>query len=324
MMKLHFKGWFQCRLATDPDPFDEPRGVSGWTFALTGESDFDRIIRFQPPSSHNNIRYPGRDIGVRVFKISYAAGLNQKSRNTASEILKFSNVNLVEEPRFEGRNASIDGGDGEIIDPFHIHIYNDRTNISIKRRYVLDPNNPYASLEYLVKNKRSEVRDIIKRRQPVITIPNHMFISGKIDTPSTGKSAPDAKDDIIKQTDVYEYSGIGGLCRIRYDEIKKMLDDNHEHPNRVALLERLDYLSCFFNSDTCKYRSGGFADPFFMMLSYDFPITGPSQVDGPDDLVNMIDSSSPWRIEFWMGGWEPDVLCGFVYGSLSIPFQRVP
>ncbi len=37
MLVVNFAGWFQCRLATDPDPTDEPRGVSGFTFALAGE-----------------------------------------------------------------------------------------------------------------------------------------------------------------------------------------------------------------------------------------------------------------------------------------------
>jgi hypothetical protein len=48
---IHFKGVFQCRLATDSDPSDHPRGKDGWTFAHTGEPDFDRIIRFNNPVS---------------------------------------------------------------------------------------------------------------------------------------------------------------------------------------------------------------------------------------------------------------------------------
>ena len=36
---LKFTGWFQCRLATDPDPTDEPRGVSGYVRAVAGEPD---------------------------------------------------------------------------------------------------------------------------------------------------------------------------------------------------------------------------------------------------------------------------------------------
>src|SRR5690606_16465196 len=49
VLRIDFEGWFQVRLATDPDPSDEPRGVSGTTFALAGEPDFDRIVRFWEP-----------------------------------------------------------------------------------------------------------------------------------------------------------------------------------------------------------------------------------------------------------------------------------
>src|SRR5215208_411432 len=39
-LKVWFKGRFQARFATDDDPYNEPRGRDGWTFALEGESDF--------------------------------------------------------------------------------------------------------------------------------------------------------------------------------------------------------------------------------------------------------------------------------------------
>ncbi|MCT4622796.1 MAG: hypothetical protein N4A46_04170 [Schleiferiaceae bacterium] len=37
-IELQFEGFWQCRLATDPDPSDEQRGVSGFTYAIAGES----------------------------------------------------------------------------------------------------------------------------------------------------------------------------------------------------------------------------------------------------------------------------------------------
>ena len=43
MLVIEFNGWFQCRLATDPDPYDEPRGVSGYVHAYAGEPDLDRL-----------------------------------------------------------------------------------------------------------------------------------------------------------------------------------------------------------------------------------------------------------------------------------------
>ncbi len=39
---VRFRGWCTIRLPTDPDPSDEPRGASGYTFAFSGEPDLDR------------------------------------------------------------------------------------------------------------------------------------------------------------------------------------------------------------------------------------------------------------------------------------------
>ena len=64
MMDIDFEGWWQCRFATDPDPSDDPRGVSGPTFTTAGEPAFDRVIRFQSPVSP---RWPFTDaVGVTV------------------------------------------------------------------------------------------------------------------------------------------------------------------------------------------------------------------------------------------------------------------
>jgi len=46
-LTINFEGYWQCRQATDPDPSDDPRGVSGYTFALGYEHDFDGVIRLQ-------------------------------------------------------------------------------------------------------------------------------------------------------------------------------------------------------------------------------------------------------------------------------------
>src|SRR3954464_10197907 len=48
MLSLDFEGYFQMRMATDPDPTDELRGVSGYTFAFCGEPDLDHKLHLQP------------------------------------------------------------------------------------------------------------------------------------------------------------------------------------------------------------------------------------------------------------------------------------
>jgi len=48
-VKVWFVGHFECRLATNPANSDSKSGFGGWTRRLTGEPDFDRIIRFSGP-----------------------------------------------------------------------------------------------------------------------------------------------------------------------------------------------------------------------------------------------------------------------------------
>jgi hypothetical protein len=84
-LKVWFKGRFQARFATDDDPYNEPRGRDGWTFALEEESDFvpadslaDRIdkpvsreIRFHNPV---DLRPEVPSIGVTVTSITGKTG----------------------------------------------------------------------------------------------------------------------------------------------------------------------------------------------------------------------------------------------------------
>ena len=72
MLILNFEGYFQMRMATDPDPTDEKRGISGYTFALAGEPDLDAKIHLQPDEDGVWERKfgppgtPGPCVGVKV------------------------------------------------------------------------------------------------------------------------------------------------------------------------------------------------------------------------------------------------------------------
>jgi hypothetical protein len=46
-LQLDFEGYFMNRLATDPDPTDDPYGTSGYTMAVGGEPILDQKIRLQ-------------------------------------------------------------------------------------------------------------------------------------------------------------------------------------------------------------------------------------------------------------------------------------
>jgi hypothetical protein len=109
MWNVHFRGYFQCRLATDPDNFTEPRGRRGWTFAFDGEPDLDRVIRFQNPVAPRSLAPLA---GVSVVDVN----------GDASHRLVGARVDLLEGAKFEGRNGLIATAGNEPIAPFVLAI----------------------------------------------------------------------------------------------------------------------------------------------------------------------------------------------------------
>ena len=95
---LKFTGWFQCRLATDPDPTDEPRGVSGYVRAVAGEPDLDRILRLQPPVVQRSYC---PQVGVRV-----SAVFGDSRYLTTEHPLIGTLVEFLDDPKFEANCAT--------------------------------------------------------------------------------------------------------------------------------------------------------------------------------------------------------------------------
>lgn len=133
MLELSFAGWLQCRLATDPDDWREPRGKKGWTFAFGDEPDLDRIIRTENPVA---VRKPGPDIGVRITEVK----LNGASSPTSP--LKDAVLSLLDSPVFEGRNGAIATAAHEPISPIHVAVTAEGVVLDRKEPY--DINDPAA------------------------------------------------------------------------------------------------------------------------------------------------------------------------------------
>src|SRR6476646_4291766 len=129
---IKFGGWFQCRLATDPDPTDEPRGVDGYIHAVAGEPDLDRIIRLQPSSGIVQRSYCPT-IGVRVNSVHI------DQQKIEDHPLVGAMVDLLDELKFEGRNGILAAGGAEAIFPVHLQIKKDTVDSDhsfiIRRKY---------------------------------------------------------------------------------------------------------------------------------------------------------------------------------------------
>jgi hypothetical protein len=124
MWNVHFNGYFQCRLATDPDDFEDPRGQAGWTFAFDGEPDLDRVIRFHDPVGPRSFAPP---IGVTVVDVNGARG----------HALAGARVTLLENPKFEGRNGLVAPAGREPIAPLVVEVRKDGFVLMRRDDYVV-------------------------------------------------------------------------------------------------------------------------------------------------------------------------------------------
>jgi hypothetical protein len=115
MLSIDFAGWVSCRLATDPDPFDDPRGTlsSFQQLAFAGEPDLDRIIRFHRPPFVRSHTWP---VGVTVRRVR-----NDDVEDTTHPLVG-AEVDLIDDPVLEGRNGVVAGDVREPINPVHLQV----------------------------------------------------------------------------------------------------------------------------------------------------------------------------------------------------------
>jgi len=261
MLWLKFGGWFQCRLPTDPDPTDEPRGVSGYVTALAGEPDLDRIVRLQPPVVER--RYCPT-IGVSVQAVFQEAAL-------AGHPLLGAAVELLDNPKFEGRNGIIAEAGFEPIVPFHLRI--SKGAFSLQRRHQDSEAPPYPELQS----------------------------SGTIASPAA----------IAEATGIWD---LGQQWTERQTKLTSDIAASGDPTFVAAAKRRLQTMS--------NRRLLGF---FGARMQYSFPLAGASAISDPQDyLSGPIDPDTPWPVEFWFGGWDPDCLSGYLQGYLGLPFKQQP
>src|ERR1044071_1406360 len=137
MLRLEFEGYFQMRMATDPDPTDEKRGVSGYTFALAGEPDFDAKLHFQPdePGVYEREFGPtskGPKVGVTVRR---ATRDGKAVPNLVGAKVAFLDAQIME------HNGLLVRNDMFIIDPLRVRVSKGKTVI-LERDDWLNPADP--------------------------------------------------------------------------------------------------------------------------------------------------------------------------------------
>jgi hypothetical protein len=279
MMKINFEGWFQCRFATDPDPSDDPRGVSGPTFTVPGEPPFDRIIRLQDPVSP---RYP-HTVGVNVGSVEIDGA------PAADHPLAGAAVSLLRGPQFLQRNLiTAQAAWVVIIDPFELQISGG--GLELRRKALWDVTQPKLTYDDVFLQA-----DVVAPRQNTVAV----------------QSA-----EVAEATGLLDYVAVRAQ---RARDLERMLGETTDPTERLALEKRLQALA----ADRIMAGQQLAATQFMgMQASYAFPLNGRPHVVDPDDrLGGEVGRSQVWPIEFWLGGYDVDALCGYMRGDLTVPFR---
>lgn len=275
-LTLSFKGWFLCRLATDPDPTDEPRGVSGSTFALPGEPDLDRIIVMQDPPPEV-VRSCSPRIGVYVT--------SAKAAGRKVDALLGARVNLLDGPRFENRNFVLTVAGYEPIVPFHLEVRSD--DLRLARSTVLWSEHPDLPVHQVPRERLERMG-----ARGLRTDPEQVLAETGVDDPLDNR-------------------------RERRRTLARELSNASDPLLRAGLARRIAELDI------------GLADPtdervvnLTAIEEFTLELAGPATVQGqlPDNL--QVDVEPPWLVDFWMGGWDADLCCGFMKGQLQVPLVR--
>lgn len=285
MMDIDFEGWWQCRFATDPDPSDDPRGVSGPTFTTAGEPVFDRVIRFQSPVSP---RWPFTDaVGVTVRAVT----VNGEAQ--AHSALLGQPVDLRGDPQFHQRNLVLVGQPFQVlIDPFDLQVGTEGA-VMLRRRALWDVTRPDLGIEDVFLD-------------PALIAPRMNTVA--VQSPV-----------VAEATGILDYAG---YRRQRLADLTTRRRGATDPVEQAALDQRIIALD-----DDAILTGVRLAGEQFlgMQVSYDFALDGtPRVLDPAGALGGTVGTSQAWALTMWWGGYDVDTLCGYVRGTLSVPFVGRP
>jgi hypothetical protein len=273
---ISFAGWCVLRLPTDPDPTDELRGVSGYTFAFAGEPDLDRILCLQPPAGFTP-RSHTPPLGVTVTSAVRTDG-------EAVPALVGAAVDLLGDPMLENRNWTLTMPGFEPIVPFELQIAGAAT---LRRDAPLNPADP---------------------DQPVWQVSQALL------------TAQGARGMEYEPGTIGEATGIWDSLRVvtaRLAALEEELRRATDRTAAVALEGRIAELRFAVANPTDRRVLAR-----YFVERFGFPLTGRASVEGDGLLGGTIDTSTPWVVNFWLGAWDPDLLCLYMKGALEVPYAN--
>ena len=302
-LEIQFEGYFACRIATDPDPSNEARGMSGYTMALPRETRLDQIFRLQVDAAYlqQNARppLPAMDvtIGVRVTAARYGGvpyGPAEAALVGGTVELTGADGAFADGPVFESRNNIVGNDDAMafVIAPFNLVVRGPGATLTATD--YLDPNDPSK------QTWQFDTPEGYARRLSTCQI--------------TGDP------EVAQAVNVYDSYG---YFRDRRTYLERAIGraqarlPDADPKERARLQAEIEgYRTRIFQLERWGDR---IISKIQTRVDWAHDLNGPQRVEGA--LGGTVDEASPWYTEMWFGGWDGDLLIGYARGTLKVPFQ---
>jgi hypothetical protein len=315
MLKLEFEGYYQMRMATDPDPTDDPRGVSGYTFALAGEPDFDQLIHLQPDEPGAYQREYGEAGGPVIGVTIRRASVGDQPVNK----LVGAQVALVGAKILEN-NGLLVRNDFFMIDPIVVQVRQGK-RLLIERRDILNPESPDSPVD-------EATSPMILRRQPKRFIPNSLEVAAATQLYRPGTREVDVSNETLIANRRSRKESLERLLKSlkaeRGGKKGRKPATELQIEGLITRIRELEIVTQWWNLSQEKQGAGPIDRRAYMLgmqcAGWDIDVNGPATV-GPLPGGYRCDTSVPWHLRFWMGGWDGDALCAYIKGSWEIPLR---
>jgi len=290
---LEFKGWAQGRIPTDPDPSNDPRGVSGYTFALPGEPDLDRIIYFQQKDgviqrSHCPVVAVYVSGGYEFVTQGQGGDVEfvNKTPIVDGHPLYKAKVDLLDNATFDSRNSTLIYNGFGIVNPYTLSI--EGKELSVSRRFYADSKNEQDNLEnYNINTLTPYMMNTV--------VPNSL--------------------EAILGTDVLDRTAFRNeRLKLLQKDLAVLREQEIKHPNDKPVLVQIAAL-----------------EKRIAELKMNDPVNRRTNQIGTQVLINYplnattawvnnkkIMPPAQWPTMLWMGGWDADALGFSVNGFVQI------
>ena len=349
-LDISFEGFWQCRLATDPDPSDEQRGVSGFTYSVAGESLLEPSIwsqekdilkeygpkdaEFIDPLAKNegrmikNIReaspdhalYNERGIGLKVTQVEVNGEAYAPLAKLIGGLVRFDRRPQQPKwpwrgPIFEGRNQITSDGDPDrfTVNPFVFGVYEPNDDP--------DPGTDTLVLQRFDPLRFSEPDAELWQINPTESDFNDI-LERRLPLQRFALSNELLEQMGLDPNELDQYF----VNRENWLRSKIMeAEANGQSALAESFKSRLFAVNFFTQSTGPTVLANRLLSRIPLRQLYHHTIRGDHTMQ-PAPFVNTayfdtltLDSVTPWDILYYMGGYDGDLMAGWCTGTLSIP-----